>query len=258
MELRRAAASVWAGSLALVEAWIASGLGRAVKEIPGLEAGRDREWKNGPPVLLLEASFGRGAEHRRTFEVFKRVFDLTGVIVAIPVATILVMITAILILITSGRPVFFIQSRVGLHGRVFPMIKLRTMEVTQQAKETATCIGDLRITPLGKFLRRYRIDELPQFLNVLRGEMSLIGPRPEQASLVEEYRVRLAHYDERHQVRPGITGWAQVMYGYASDVNETARKLQYDREYVREFSLLLDAKIVALTFCTLLLGRGVR
>ena len=88
--------------------------------------------------------------------------------------------------------------------------------------------------------------------------MSLIGPRPEQPSLVEEYRVRLAHYDERHQVRPGITGWAQVMYGYAADVEETAIKLQYDREYVREFSLFLDAKIVALTFHTLFLGRGVR
>jgi len=122
----------------------------------------------------------------------------------------------------------------------------------------ATSCNDPRITPLGRILRSYRIDELPQLVNVLRGEMSVIGPRPEQPMLVEQYKKLFPNFDERHLVRPGITGLAQVMYGYAANARETRKKLRYDRFYVRKCSVSLDAVIVLKTIHTVLWAQKVR
>lgn len=214
-------------------------------------------------AVAAESVFGVSAssypdQHLRIFKVAKRTFDVFGVIAVAPVAMLLVALACLAILARSGKPVFFIQSRVGLGGRVFPMLKLRTMEGLESSEAAATATGDPRIKSLGRFLRRYRIDELPQLLNVLKGDMSLIGPRPEQPELVERYRSLIADYDDRHMVRPGITGWAQVMYGYASTVEETRIKLHYDQDYVKRASALLDAEIIARTFYTIVFGRGAR
>lgn len=198
------------------------------------------------------------ADSLRAFERTKRMLDIAGVVFLIPLAVPLAAFAALAVFLTSGRPVLFMQQRVGRFGRPFRMIKLRTMAMSTEGMTSATAVGDRRVTGLGRVLRRYRIDELPQFINVLKGDMSLIGPRPEQPSLAENYRTSLPHYDDRHLVRPGITGWAQVNYGYAATLEETREKLRYDREYIQRASLALDALIVAKTMSTLFHGKGVR
>lgn len=190
---------------------------------------------------------------------FKRCIDIGVVILMAPIALTLGGLAALAIMGTMGGPVIFTQERVGRNGRVFRMHKLRTMTVHgSSGRQTATSEGDCRITPLGKVLRRYRIDELPQLYNVLKGDMSLIGPRPEQPQLVEEYRQLIPHYDLRHAVQPGLSGWAQVSFGYASTVEETRTKLTYDLFYVKEFGLALDVEIAVATVWTLLAGRNAR
>jgi len=190
--------------------------------------------------------------------VAKRIFDLLAILAAAPAVLLILAIAMLAIVISSGRPIFFIQDRIGLRGRVFPMIKLRTMRAVSASDAVAASIGDQRVTSVGRVLRRYRIDELPQLLNVLKGDMSLIGPRPEQPILVEQYRRVIPDFDHRHLVKPGITGLAQVMYGYASNVEETQIKVEYDRFYVENASLLLEAKIVIWTMQTVFGCRGAR
>ena len=150
------------------------------------------------------------------------------------------------VLCFSGRPVFFVQERVGKNGRPFCMAKFRSM----------TCAGE--ITGIGRLLRKYRIDELPQLWNVLRGEMSLIGPRPETPELTRRYTEEISFYPYRYSILPGITGWAQVNYGYASMTSENKIKLSYDLYYVKRASLLLDILIVFKTIKTMLIGFGAK
>ncbi|WP_210485803.1 sugar transferase [Microvirga antarctica] len=189
----------------------------------------------------------------------KRCIDILAVFLLAPIALVLLTFAAAAIALTMGAPIFFTQNRVGQNGRVFRMYKLRTMRVAKPgALQIATSHGDMRITPLGKVLRRFRIDELPQLLNILKGEMSLIGPRPEQPELVQKYGQIVSNYDLRHAVQPGLSGWAQVTYGYASTVEETKTKLEYDLFYVREFSFAMDVEIVFATLWTLVSGRNVR
>jgi lipopolysaccharide/colanic/teichoic acid biosynthesis glycosyltransferase len=178
-----------------------------------------------------------------TIFLAKRIFDVVAVIAAAPAALLIVAVSAAAIAISNGRPIFFIQERVGLRGRAFRMIKLRTMTNGRDAAVAASK-QDQRVTP--------------QLLNVLKGEMSLIGPRPEQPALVEQYRRLMPEFDERHLVKPGITGLAQVMYGYASNAEETRIKLRYDRYYVKNASLMLEAKIFAKTVKTVLRCEGAR
>jgi lipopolysaccharide/colanic/teichoic acid biosynthesis glycosyltransferase len=151
---------------------------------------------------------------------------------------------------------------VGLGGKPFRIIKLRTMRPAGGGgggdAASATVRGDSRVTPVGGFLRRFRIDELPQMLNVLRGEMSVIGPRPEQPALAEVYAREAPSFALRHLVRPGITGWAQVRAGYAADVAETKVKLSYDLFYLKSLSFALDMQILWRTAWTLTAGGGVR
>lgn len=194
-----------------------------------------------------------------SYATAKRLLDIGTVLFFLPIATLAFAMGALMVLITMGRPVFFVQDRVGLGGKVFRMWKLRTMRNARRATDIcATAPNDQRITRVGAFLRRFRIDELPQLWHVLKGEMSLIGPRPEQPALAVQYETDLPAFAYRHLVRPGITGWAQVRAPYAANLSETRTKLAYDLYYVKRLSLLLDLQIIARTFWTLSMGGGVR
>jgi lipopolysaccharide/colanic/teichoic acid biosynthesis glycosyltransferase len=179
----------------------------------------------------------------------KRTADLTVVLIALPVVLIVLAIAAALVLTSMGRPVFFKQERVGYRGRRFWLYKLRTMRPTRAGEvlPPTTIENDPRITRVGRFLRRTHLDELPQLWNILRGDMSLIGPRPEQVNLVEEYRKALPHYDMRHLVRPGLSGWAQVHAGYAADLEDTRLKLEHDLYYVSRLGPGIDLRTAMLT-----------
>lgn len=192
------------------------------------------------------------------YGMIKRILDLVVVIVCAPAVLLVVLGAAAALLIAEGRPVFFIQDRVGRGGRIFPMLKLRTMIAQASHGPVATRVNDPRITPLGRFLRQSHIDELPQLWNIFLGQMTLIGPRPEQPALVNYYGQELSNYDRRHDVTPGLSGWAQVEFGYAADLNETAKKLEYDLEYVRLYGPKMDLVIVLRTFQVFLDTRFVR
>lgn len=173
----------------------------------------------------------------------------------------LLLLLVALIRLDSRGPAIFRQARVGLRGRTFDLYKLRTMRLDAEAATGpvwASAEDDPRITRLGRILRTLRLDELPQVLNVLRGEMSFVGPRPERPHFVEKLRQVIPYYEQRHTVQPGITGWAQVKFGYGSTIEDSERKLQFDLYYVKNMSLLLDLAIVLDTFKVMLLGRGAR
>lgn len=193
---------------------------------------------------------------------FKRWMDILGVLLTAPIVVLICLVTAMIIKIESrktGGSVLFVQTRIGKGGKPYRMYKFRSMIPTseQDGAKMATA-GDMRITPFGHFIRKTRIDELPQFINVLKGDMSLIGPRPEQPSFVEQFNENIPFYRYRHIVRPGISGWAQVMQGYAGNEDETRVKLEYDFYYIKNFSLTLDLLIVIKTIQTMLTGFGAR
>jgi lipopolysaccharide/colanic/teichoic acid biosynthesis glycosyltransferase len=188
----------------------------------------------------------------------KRLFDIVVSLALAPAALLIVAAASAVVLLTMGRPVFFRQARVGLGGRLFIILKLRTMEPSAAAGQIATAIGDRRITPVGRWLRRSHIDELPQLWNVLVGEMSLVGPRPEQPALAEAYAREVPSFAQRALLRPGITGLAQVKAGYAADLDETRVKLRHDLYYVGNCSLSLDLEICARTVWAILSGVGTR
>nr|WP_298931704.1 sugar transferase [uncultured Erythrobacter sp.] len=195
----------------------------------------------------------------------KRAIDVVGSLILIPFLLVAFVIIAALIRIDSkGSPIFF-QERVGFRGATFRMIKFRTMrprgpieDETEQRQDAMTKSDDDRITRIGHFLRKTRIDELPQVFNILRGEMSWIGPRPEAMSLSKWYESELPFYTYRHIVRPGITGWAQVTQGHVTDVSDVNAKLRFDFYYVKNISLWLDFLIVLKTFRVILTGAGAK
>lgn len=193
-----------------------------------------------------------------SYRILKRLMDFALVVALLPVALPLIAAGALAILVSMGSPVFFVQPRTGRGGKVFSIYKLRTMQMSAEIHGTATAKGDMRVTLVGSFLRRSRIDELPQLLNVLKGDMSVIGPRPEWTLLSEIYSSKLPAYVYRHLVRPGMTGWAQVRGGYASDLAETRTKVSYDLFYIKNMSFALDIQILIRTFWTLLTGGGAR
>ena len=178
----------------------------------------------------------------------KRALDFTfATLVFIAVSPIAVLLMA-LVWITSPGPALFVQERIGLAGKKFKLFKLRTMIVhAPDADQRWTAKQDERITPIGRVLRRYRLDEFPQLINVIRGEMSLVGPRPEQPDIVSELEAEIPFYDVRHIVKPGISGWAQVNYPYGSSVSDARRKLEYDLYYMKHYSLFLDLYVVVRT-----------
>jgi lipopolysaccharide/colanic/teichoic acid biosynthesis glycosyltransferase len=192
------------------------------------------------------------------YDLIKRYIDLVLVLLSLPIWLMLSMLVAVAIKFDSAGPVLFIQWRTGQNGKPFKLFKFRTMLVQEYDEAKFAEFKDVRITRLGKFLRRTRLDEIPQLVNVFLGQMSIIGPRPEQYSFVDEFAVSISSYPYRHLVRPGITGWAQVMQGYASSNEETAIKLSYDLYYIKHYSLALDLLVIAKTIRTVLTGFGAR
>jgi lipopolysaccharide/colanic/teichoic acid biosynthesis glycosyltransferase len=191
--------------------------------------------------------------------VRKRALELAVVIILGLPALVLLGAGCLIVRATMGRPIFFVQQRVGQGGRVFRMYKLRTMFVPGSVEAgVATSKADPRVTPVGRWLRRFHVDELPQLWNVLIGDMSLVGPRPEQPALAEDYRLQIPAFAYRLMVRPGISGWAQVRTGYAADIAETKVKLGYDLFYLKNFSFALDLQILMRTLVILVTGGGVR
>lgn len=182
-------------------------------------------------------------------KVIKRIVDVFGAIVALIVFSIPMLLTAIAVKATSKGPLIFKQTRVGLHNKEFAMYKFRSMEVQEASEEKTawTTKGDARVTPVGKFIRKTSIDELPQLFNVLKGDMSLVGPRPERPFFVQKFKEEIPRYMIKHQVRPGMTGWAQVN-GYRGDTS-IPKRIDYDLYYVENWTLLLDIKILFMTFC---------
>jgi sugar transferase (PEP-CTERM system associated) len=171
------------------------------------------------------------------------------------------LLVALAVKLTSRGPIIYRQERVGWQGRTFKLLKFRTMRVDAEASSGpvwASGEDDPRITRLGRLLRKTRLDELPQLVNVLRGEMSFVGPRPERPHFVNALRQVIPLYDERHTVRPGITGWAQIRCGYGSSIEDAEQKLQYDLYYIKHMSFAFDLGVVADTLKVMVIGRGAR
>ncbi|MDR5907495.1 sugar transferase [Franzmannia qiaohouensis] len=188
----------------------------------------------------------------------KRVADFIGALVLLPLLLPVMLVTAVIIKIDSPGPVFFMQPRMGYRARPFLMFKFRSMHHDMSGEDFTISEDDPRITRVGRIIRKYRIDELPQIFNILKSEMSFIGPRPESVSLSEWYEEDVPFFSYRHVVRPGITGWAQVEQGYAAEVDGMTRKLQYDFYYIKHISLWLDVLISLKTVRILFTGFGAR
>jgi exopolysaccharide biosynthesis polyprenyl glycosylphosphotransferase len=193
------------------------------------------------------------------YHYLKRLFDVVFAAGALTVCLPLLGVVTALNWIQNGRPIFFRQTRIGREGAHFTIIKFRTMKlptVPSEAEDIYTREDDPRVTKLGRILRKLRIDEIPQLWNVLRGEMSLIGPRAEWSKCAELYEKKIPFYHFRHLVKPGITGWAQVNYPYGESDEDAIEKLKYDLYYIRHYSLKLDAMIVFKTIHTMIFGQG--
>ncbi len=180
----------------------------------------------------------------------KRVMDVAGSIFGIIISSPILLITAVLIKLSSPGPVIFKQERVGLHNKSFYMYKFRSMELQKEEdeKKAWTVKNDPRVTPIGKILRKTSLDELPQLFNILKGDMSLVGPRPERPLFVEKFKEEIPRYMIKHQIRPGLTGWAQVN-GYRGDTS-ILKRIEYDLYYIENWTVGLDIKIILLTFIT--------
>jgi exopolysaccharide biosynthesis polyprenyl glycosylphosphotransferase len=194
----------------------------------------------------------------RTF--VKRAFDLIASSILLLIAAPIMLATAIAILIESGGPVIYRQERVGRAGKPFWLLKFRSMAKDSERDGIPqwASLDDPRVTTVGQFIRRTRIDELPQLFNVLRGDMSLVGPRPERSFFVTQLAEQIPFYRARLSVKPGITGWAQIRFSYGASVEDAVRKLQFDLYYVKNHTLLLDLVIVFQTVRVVLNGAGAR
>lgn len=204
--------------------------------------------------------FSDGFRRPRAIVVLKRVMDTLGALVGLVAAAPLAAVLAVLIKLDSPGPILYRQERVGKGGRSFMLIKFRSMRENAEAETGPVWAtdDDRRVTRVGKWLRKFRLDELPQMMNVLRGEMSFVGPRPERPWFVDHLKQSIPYYNLRHAVKPGITGWAQVRYRYGSSVQETFEKLQYDFYYIKNMSAVLDLTILVETVKTVMAGRGWR
>lgn len=184
--------------------------------------------------------------------------EILFILLLSPAACILCLVISLAIWLETGRPILFVQERTGRHGRAFRMFKFRSMHVSRKPDSTLTTEGDTRLTGVGRSLRKHRLDEIPQILNVLKGEMSIIGPRPEPRFLSSDLERHIPGYSRRRCVRPGLTGLAQIKQGYADGIEETALKLEFDLLYITNASLRLDLEIILGTVSTVLTGSGSR
>ena len=215
------------------------------------------------PVNHLESewlirSFLNDAQVGGFYELAKRLLDILVAVAGLCAFILLLPFTAIIILLDSGAPIFYKQIRSGRAGRVYSITKFRTMrkDAEKDGVVQVTHENDERITRVGNFLRRTHIDELPQFWNVLSGEMSIVGPRAERPELIIEYQKQIPLYRARLLVKPGITGWAQVNYGYSATIAQTVVKLEYDLYYIKHRSLLMDILIILRTMTQVIGFRG--
>jgi len=213
------------------------------------------------PIASLKAShlvYGDGFAQDMGRRVVKRAFDFVAAAGLFVLTLPIMAVAAIAVRLESPGPVIFRQERVGRGGRSFECLKFRSMRADAEADGVARWAtkGDARITRVGQFMRKTRIDELPQLINVLRGEMSFVGPRPERPVFVEQLREKVPFYEVRHSVKPGLTGWAQVRYSYGATVEDACRKLQFDLYYVKNNSLLLDILILLETVRVVLFREG--
>jgi sugar transferase (PEP-CTERM system associated) len=204
--------------------------------------------------------FGDGFNQGFWRTAVKRVSDLICSLVLLSLSLPLMLVTMVLIKLESAGPVFFRQERVGLNGKTFEVIKFRSMcsDAESDGKPRWATASDARVTRVGHWIRKVRIDELPQLWNVLKGEMSLVGPRPERPFFVETLTQDIPYYSVRHSVKPGVTGWAQVRFDYGATVEDAKQKLQYDLYYVKNHTLFLDLLIMFETISVVLTGRGAR
>jgi exopolysaccharide biosynthesis polyprenyl glycosylphosphotransferase len=207
-----------------------------------------------PSWLIFSEGFRKG----RGVALLKRSVDLLAAVIGLLLASPVMALVAAAIKLTSPGPAVYSQQRVGKDGRVFTIHKFRSMRSDAEATTGAvwSVAGDPRVTPLGRLLRRSRLDELPQLWNVLRGDMSVVGPRPERPEFVSNQTKTIPFYGQRHSVRPGLTGWAQVRHEYASSVDASMQKLQYDLFYIKHMSIAFDLFIVLETIKTVLVRRG--
>lgn len=209
------------------------------------------------PSWLIYSDGGR----RTQLDIFvKRAIDIGASLILLAVALPFIIVAGILVYLTSRGPILFKQDRVGRYGKVFRLLKLRTMRVDaeQDGVPQWATENDPRVTLVGRFLRATRIDELPQIFNVLVGDMSFVGPRPERPYFVETLTKELPYYVERHAVKPGITGWAQVRYPYGASVDDAREKVQYDLYYIKNYSVFLDLLILFQTVRVILFSTGSR
>ena len=204
-----------------------------------------------PSTLILS----KGFRNHGAAEVTARLISVVAAVAGLFAVAPLLALIALFVKLDSAGPVFFVQQRAGRHGHPFGLLKFRTMHPTTDAPSEWVQDNIHRITRVGRYLRRFRLDELPQLINVLRGEMNLIGPRPHPVSNHSAFMEHIAYYGLRSTVRPGVTGWAQVRYGYANNLDEETEKMRYDLYYIKNRSLWLDFRIVLATVGIVLFGQ---
>jgi exopolysaccharide biosynthesis polyprenyl glycosylphosphotransferase len=205
-------------------------------------------------AILLEVDFEvMPAWQKSAKRIFDIVFSLFALLLTLP----FMLLVAVFIRLSSPGPVFYRQERIGFKGKPFHIIKFRTMrQDAEQHGPRLSSAADPRITRIGRLLRKTRLDELPQFLNVLHGEMSVVGPRPERQYFIDQIMVKAPYYRRLHRVKPGITSWGQVKFGYAENVDEMVERLRYDMLYLENMSIGLDIRIMIYTVLIMLQGRG--
>lgn len=227
--------------------------------IPVFNARKVTEYLDGKVNLAnLQSTDLANLQPQPVYLAAKRAFDILSTLMVAPLLLPICLILAGLIRLDSPGPALFVQHRIGKGNNVFRMYKFRSMR-PQDANNLAPQFADQdahRITRLGAFIRKFRIDELPQFFNVLKGDMSLIGPRPEQPEFVEKFEAEVPYYSYRHIIRPGITGWAQVNHGYAADTETTRAKVEHDFFYIKNLSPTLDFLVILRTLKTIATGFG--
>ncbi len=204
--------------------------------------------------------FSEGFQKSRLVKISKRLVDLVASAILLIIFSPIALITAIAIKLDSPGPILFSQERVGENGKVFKIFKFRSMraDAEKQTGPVWATEDDPRITRVGRIIRKLRIDEIPQLLNVFKGDMSFVGPRPERPYFVEQLRKKIRYYDERFTVKPGITGWAQIKYPYGASEKDALEKLKYDLYYIKNMSLVMDLVVIFHTAKIVLLGRGAR
>jgi len=203
--------------------------------------------------------FSEGFDCSRATYHVKRLLDISLALFGLTVSLPISLVTALLIKLESPGPVFYCQERVGERGEVFPIVKFRSMRQDAEKDGAVWAMkNDSRVTRIGGFIRKVRIDEIPQMWNVLKGEMSFVGPRPERPVFVEQLTEKLPYYSLRHSAKPGITGWAQVCYPYGASEEDALRKLEYDLYYIKHQSIFIDLLIIFRTVKTVLFQKGAR